>query len=165
MKACQAFGSYGFSALLLLGSLGMPSAHAADNKTFPGSFCQSDGSQQTLYYSGVEGMTIANRTNQARSAVCPIVRDNTTQAWLRLRVTVRDRHSTQDVRCVAHSTPPDGSGGWAQTQTTVGEGFATLNYGAIGAAPGGVYSVVCQLPAMEKVNQPSYVASYELIEP
>lgn len=155
----------GLGFLALLGGSWISNANAMDFKTFPGSTCQTSGSQQSLYYSGVKGMIIANRTNQTKSAVCPIVRDNTTQPWLKLGVTVRDRHSTQNVRCVAHSTPKDGTGGWAQLKSTSGEGFSMLAFGAIGEADQGTYSVVCQLPSMQKVNQPSYVSSYEIVEP
>lgn len=150
---------------LLLGFFWLSSANAIDFKTFPGSICQTSGSQQSLYYSGAKGMAIANRTDKTQSAVCPIVRDNTTQPWFGLRVTVRDRHSTQDIRCVTHSTPRDGLAGWAETKATNGEGFSTLSFGALGQAAGGSYSVVCQLPSMEKNNQPSYLTSYELVEP
>lgn len=156
---------FGLGVSILLGLSWVSTANAMDFKTFPGSICQTAGSQQSLYYSGSKGMVIANRTDKTQSAVCPIVRDNTTQPWFGLRVTVRDRHSTQDVKCVAHSTPRDGLAGWAATNATNGEGFSTLSFGAIGQAPGGSYSVVCQLPSMEEANQPSYISSYELIEP
>jgi len=156
----------GLGVSLFLGSSWVSTVNAMDSKTFPGSTCQTAGSQQSLYYSGVKGMTIANRTKRTKSAICPIVRDKTTQPWRRLRVTVRDRHSTQNVKCVAHSTPRTGLAGWAATRATNNDGpFSTLNFGAIGEANGGTYSVVCQLPSMEKVNQPSYVSSYEIIEP
>lgn len=155
----------GLGATFLLGFSWVSTANALDAKTFPGSTCQTSGSQQSMYYSGSKGMVIANRTNKTKSAICPIVRDRTTKPWKRLFVTVRDRHSSQNVKCVAHSTPRTGLGGWAATKATNGEGFSTLSFASIGEADGGSYSVVCQLPSMQKVNQPSYVSSYEIIEP
>jgi len=145
---------------------GVTSAEAQQVQTFPGSSCQASGSAQDLSYSGV---LAANRGNSTRSAVCPIVRSNGTEAWSLIAVYVRDRHSTANVSCVAQARDLSGAAGtgWSDTQASAGEGDQVLIF----AAPGsdlpdyGPYTVVCSIPAMEEVNQPSYIASYVIVEP
>ena len=145
---------------------GATRAEAQQVQTFPGSSCQASGSAQDLTYSGV---LAANRGNSTRSAVCPIVRQNGTDPWAFIFVFVRDRHSTQDVSCVAQARDASGTAGtgWSDTQSTAGEGDQTLIFAAPGVAlpDYGPYTVVCSLPAMEEVNQPSYIASYVIVEP
>ena len=150
---------------LMLGLGSVSSVYAVDGKSYPGSMCQTIGSSQSLYYGGVGGSLIANRTNSTRSAVCPIVRDNVTQPWQGLSVRVRDRHDSGNITCVAHSRNLDATSGWLQTQSTAGEGFQSLNFGPIGESTWGAYTLVCQLPAMQDVNQPSYISTYFIREP
>jgi hypothetical protein len=153
-------------ALLALAFLVVGAAHAdaQDFQTFPGSNCQASGSTQDLYYSF---NSIANRGNAAASAVCPIVRTDPNNPWLLIHVYVRDRHSTQDVSCVAQARSLTGTVMWSQTRSAVGEGEQTLVFGAPGVDPGdfGPYVVVCSIPAMEELNQPSYISSYLIAEP
>ena len=79
------------------------------------------------------------------------------------------RHSTQDISCVAQARDLAGTAGtgWSDTQSSVGEGDQTLVFGAPGIdlPDYGPYTVVCSLPPMEEVNQPSYIASYVIVEP
>jgi hypothetical protein len=156
--------SIGFvvAAALLVGASGAVAA----TQSFPGSSCQAAGSAQDLYYSGVSA---ANRGNNTRSAVCPLVRRNPVAPWTAIRVVVRDRHSTQNVTCVAEARDPAGNAGsgWSQTRSTAGEGNQVLIFGAPGAAiPNfGPYAVTCSIPPMEEVNQPSYISSIHLVEP
>jgi hypothetical protein len=135
-------------------------------KTFPGSSCQASGSAQDLYYSGV---VVANRGDDTRSAVCPIARGNPVAGWSAIAVIVRDRHSTQDITCVAQARDINGTAGtgWSETQSSSGEGNQTLVFGAPGVVvPNfGPYVVVCSIPPMEEVNQPSYISSVILAEP
>ena len=158
--------SLGIVAVLTLGLVGVTGAEAQQIQTFPGSSCQASGSAQDLYYSGV---IVANRGNSRRSAVCPIVRGNGLEAWLEIVVSVRDRHSTLDITCVAQARNAMGAAGsgWSETQSTAGEGEQTLFFGApgVGLPDVGPYVVVCSLPPMEEVNQPSYIASYSITEP
>jgi hypothetical protein len=153
----------GIVALALL-FMGAARAEAQDFQTFPGSTCQASGSAQNLYYSGV---TVANRTNVASSAVCPIVRTNPTDPWLLIRVYVRDRHSTMNVTCVAEARTLTGTLSWSQTRSSVGEGEQILAFGVPGVDPAdfGPYVVVCSIPPMEELNQPSYITSYVIAEP
>jgi hypothetical protein len=44
------------------------------------------------------------------------------------------------------------------------QGFKTLSFNGIDQAAGGTYTLVCQLPGMV-ANAPSYLSSYQLIEP
>ena len=159
----RCLGIIGVLALVLTGVTG---ADAQSIQTFPGSLCQASGSTQDLYYSGV---SVANRANSTNSAVCPIVRSNGLEAWLEIVVSVRDRHSTQNITCVAQARSAMGTAGtgWSETQSTVGEGEQTLVFGApgVGLPDVGPYVVVCSLPPMEEVNQPSYIASYSITEP
>jgi hypothetical protein len=145
--------------------MGVTSAFA-ETQTFPGSACQASGSTQDLYYSGV---AVANRGNSTNSAVCPITRSSGTNAWSLIAVYVRDRHSTVNVSCVAQARDRKGTAGsgWSETKSTAGEGDQVLVFAAPGAAVPdyGPYVVVCSIPAMEEVNQPSYIASYVIVEP
>lgn len=141
-------------------------AHAQDFHTTPGSACQASGSTQDLYYSGV---SVANRTNSTASAVCPIVRHNHTDGWWAIVVVVRDRHSTQNVSCTAQARDVYGAAGsgWSDTQSSSGEGDQLLNFSPpAGTAPDyGPYVLVCSIPPMEEVNQPSYISSIVVGEP
>ena len=157
----------GLGVVVALGLVFTGAAGAeAQVQTLPGSSCQASGSAQDLTYSGV---LAANRGNSRRSAVCPIVRRNSTDPWSFIFVFVRDRHSTQDVSCVAQARDVSGTAGtgWSDTQSTAGEGDQTLIFAAPAVAlpDYGPYTVVCSLPAMEEVNQPSYIASYVIVEP
>jgi hypothetical protein len=154
--------SLGVLTALVLCLGGTSGARAQDAKTFPGALCQASGSSQGLYYSWSE---IANRTASAKSAVCPIVRDNVTQPWQLLAVRVRDRHDTQNITCVAYSRDLDGTTVWSQSQSTVGEGFQTLTFNVPTESDWGTYTLVCQLPPMQDVNQPSYISTYLIQEP
>ena len=151
--------------LLLLTLAGASRAEAQQVQTFPGSSCQASGSAQDLYYSGV---SVANRTDSTSSAVCPLVRTNSTKAWRAIVVFVRDRHASQDISCVAQARDLTGvaGSGWSETQSTSGEGDQTLVFGAPGATlpPYGPYVVTCSLPPMVD-NLPSYIASILLVEP
>jgi hypothetical protein len=86
-----------------------------------------------------------------------------------IAVFVRDRHSAQDISCVAQARDVYGAAGtgWSETQSTVGEGEQMLTFGAPGAAAPdyGPYVVVCSLPPMEETNQPSYISSVVAVEP
>jgi hypothetical protein len=145
---------------------GAASAQAQQVHTLPGSACQTSGSSQSLYYSGV---SVANRTDSTKSAVCPIVRSNGTQRWSHIEVYVRDRHSTANITCVASARATSGLAGtgWSDTRSTVGEGDQVLAFPAppVGLPNFGPYVIVCSIPAMEEVNQPSYIASYVVSEP
>jgi hypothetical protein len=145
---------------------GAAGAHAQAIQTFPGSSCQASGSAQDLYYSGV---SIANRKDAQASAVCPIVRSKPLAALTWFAVVVRDRHSTQDITCRLEARDVYGTAGtgWSQTESTSGEGNQVLVFGPPTTAtpPYGPYAVVCSLPPMEEVNQPSYISSYVLAEP
>lgn len=157
---------FGIVAALFLVLAGVSAAEAQEIQTFPGSSCQASGSAQELYYSGV---IVANRLDTQRSAVCPIVRSRGTSPWAWIGVFVRDRHSTQNVTCVAQARDVTGAAGsgWSETQSTVGEGEQTLVFGppGIGLPNYGPYVVVCSLPPMEEPNQPSYISSYVVVEP
>ena len=159
----KALGAAAGLALLVMGTT---AAQAVEVQTFPGSSCQASGSAQDLYYSGV---AVANRGAGTRSAVCPIVRANPLAGWSKIHVYVRDRHSSQNITCVAEARDPSGTAGtgWSETKSTAGEGNQVLVFGAPGVAPpnGGPYVVVCSLPPMEEVNQPSYISSYRIAEP
>jgi hypothetical protein len=158
------FGKTGLGVLaaVVLCPGGTSGAEAQDAKTFPGSTCQASGSSQNLYYSS---SLLANRTASTQSAVCPIVRDNVTQPWQRLAVRVRDRHDTQNVTCMAYSRDLDGTTVWSQGQSAAGEGFQTLTFNIPTESDWGTYTLVCQLPPMQDVNQPSYIATYLIQEP
>lgn len=138
-------------------------AAAQEVHSYPGSSCQASGSAQDLYYSGV---MVANRGSGTRSAVCPIVRRNVTDGWTVIQVFVRDRHSTQNITCVAQARHQNGSAAWSQTRSSAGEGEQSLFFGApAGAVPNfGPYVIVCSLPPMEELNQPSYISSYVVEE-
>jgi hypothetical protein len=137
-------------------------AVAQEVHTYPGSSCQASGSVQDLYYSSA---TIANRGNSTQSAVCPIVRANVTDPWTVIQVYVRDRHSTQNITCVAQARHQNGTAAWSETRSTVNEGEQTLFFGAPAAVPNfGSYVIVCSIPPMEEVNQPSYISSYVVEE-
>ena len=142
---------------------GVTAAAAQEVHTYPGSSCQASGSAQDLYYSGV---SVANRGNSTQSAVCPIVRANVLDAWTVIQIYVRDRHSSQNITCVAQARHQDGTPAWSQTQSTAGEGDQSLFFGPPGGAvPNfGPYVIVCSLPPMEEVNQPSYISSYVVEE-
>ena len=153
-------------AIVLTFLIGVTCVEAQELHTFPGSSCQASGSAQDLYYSGV---SVANRGNSTASAVCPVVRTNGTQPWLLIAVYVRDRHSTANIRCVAQARDLSGTAGsgWADTQSSAGEGDQVLVFAAPDSEPPdfGPYVVVCSIPAMEEANQPSYIASYAIVEP
>jgi hypothetical protein len=153
-------------AVVLTILLGITSAEAQQVHTLPGASCQASGSSQDLSYSGV---LAANRGNSTRSAVCPIVRSNGTEAWSLIAIYVRDRHSTANVSCVAQARDLSGTAGtgWSDTQSSAGEGDQVLLFAAPGAdlPDYGPYAVVCYIPPMEEVNQPSYIASYVIVEP
>ena len=140
---------------------------ANDGKTFPGVSCQASGSTQDLYY----GTTvIANRTNSQQSTVCPIVRDKPKGALKRVVIYTRDRHSTNDICCNVRAPGKFGTAGTgtaSTTKCTSGEGDQLISFGPLaGSVPNlGPYSIVCSIPAMEEVNQPSYLASYRIVEP
>jgi hypothetical protein len=156
----------GMFALAVVLTCGIGSAAAQEVHTFPGSSCQASGSAQDLYYSGVNA---ANRGNSTKSAVCPVVRANPGEPWSLIAVYVRDRHSTANVTCVAQARDVSGTAGtgWSETQSSAGEGDQVLLFGAPGGdVPDfGPYVVVCSIPAMEEANQPSYIASYVVLEP
>ena len=164
MRALTFHPTGAISSLTLFISVGANLAHALDLKTFSGVFCQTSGSSQSSHYSRKE--LIAKRTSRTRCPICPIVRDNTSDDMIGLRVTVRDRHPTRSFPCVLNSVSRDGSGGWPQTRSTGAafQGFQTLSFNGIDQAPGGTYTLVCQLPAM-LANVPSYLSSYQLIAP
>ena len=145
-------------------AVGATRADAQDFQTYPGSSCQASGSAQDLYYSA---NTVANRNNSTSSAVCPIIRTNPSDPWLLVRVHVRDRHSTGNITCVAEARSLTGTLVWTQSRSTVGEGEFTLSFGAPGVDPPdfGPYVVICSIPPMEEVNQPSYISSYLIAEP
>ena len=150
-------------ALLLAGSV---SAQALQVKTLPGSSCQASGSAQDLSYSSV---SVANRGDGTRSAICPIVRGNPLAAWTSISVVVRNRHSTQNITCVAEARDVTGAAGtgWSETHSTAGEGVQVLTFGPPGGTvPSyGPYVVTCSIPAMEAANQPSYISSIIIVEP
>ncbi len=116
--------------------------------TLPGSSCQASGSAQSLYYGD---SSIANRRGQTRSAVYLLVRTNQADGAQRIVVHVRDRHTKQDITCIARARTVTGGDGWSQTKSTSGRGFQQLLFGPAGdSAPDfGPYSVVCSLPPME----------------
>ena len=159
-------GIIGVAAALIVTMAGATDAAAQEIQTYPGSNCQADGSTQDLTYSGV---LVANRGNGTQSAICPIARKNGNQGWLAIAVFVRDRHSTANITCVAQARDLTGAAGsgWSDTKSTSGEGDQTLVFNAPGGAvPAfGPYAIVCSLPAMEEANQPSYIASYVIVEP
>jgi hypothetical protein len=161
-RPIRQIGSFVAAALFLVGV----SEALAAVQVFPGSSCQAAGSAQDLYYSGV---SVANRGNNTRSAVCPIARRNPVAPWNAIRVHIRDRHSTLNVICVAEARDAAGNAGsgWSQTLSSAGEGNQVLVFGAPGApVPNfGPYVVVCSIPAMEEVNQPSYISSIHIVEP
>lgn len=134
--------------------------------TYPGSSCQASASAQDLYYSG---QVIANRTAATKSAVCPFVRTNGVAGWNWIQVFVRDRHSTQNVTCVAQARDLFGTPGvgWSDTRSSVGEGDQTIFFPGPGVAPpfGGPYTITCSIPPMEEANQPSYISSLRIAEP
>ena len=142
-------------ALLVVGAARADAQHV---QTFAGSSCQTSGSAQSLYYSGV---IVANRNAATTSAVCPLVRQNPLQGWLHIFVHVRDRHSTQNITCVAQARDEAGGSGWSESRSTIGEGEQMLVFNAPAFNPPhfGPYVVVCSLPPMEEVNQPSYLSS------
>jgi hypothetical protein len=151
-------------ALLLVGAAG---AQAQQIRTLPGSSCQASGSAQDLYYSSV---SIANRSAGTRSAVCPIEREKPLAALSWIAVVLNDRHSTQNVTCVAEARDVTGTAGtgWSETHSSVGEGVQVLAFGPppAGAVPDyGPYVLVCSIPAMEEVNQPSFISSILIAEP
>jgi len=152
-----------FALLVTWGS----NAHA-DQTTYPGSACQATGSSQDLSYSS-SGPILSNGLATAESANCPIVRRNVFAGWQAIAVFVRDRNSAEEITCTVYADDPTGvaGGGWQETKTTVGEGDQTLIFGAPGVdVPNfGPYSLVCRLPPEEEVNQPSWIASYSVIEP
>jgi hypothetical protein len=161
----QRYRNLGVAIVLTFG-VGIASAEAQEVHTFPGSSCQASGSAQDLYYSGVSA---ANRGNSTKSAVCPIVRANGTEPWSLVTVYVRDRHSTANVTCVAQARALSGTAGtgWSETRSSAGEGDQVLVFGVPGndVPDFGPYALVCSIPAMEEVNQPSYIASYVIVEP
>ena len=140
---------------------------AQDGKVYPGSMCQAIGSSQDLSYGG-SGFLISNRTSSLNSAACPLVREKVLQPWLAILVHVRDRHSTQDICCIARARDVNATpgSGWSEEQCTTGEGFQVLTFGPPGmpVPAWGPYALVCQLPAIE-ANLPSYIASYQIVEP
>jgi hypothetical protein len=142
------------------------SAHAQQVHTMPGAACQTASSSQTLYYSVV---SVANRTDSTKSAICPIVRGNGTQRWSQIEVYVRDLHSTANITCIAYARANNGLAGtgWQDTRSTVGEGDQVLVFPApaVGLPNHGPYAIVCSLPPMEEINQPSFIASYVVFEP
>lgn len=148
--------------------VGPASASAQQVRTFPGSSCQATGSAQDLYY-GSSGLLIANRGSSQNSAVCPIVRENGLAPWSTVVVVVRDRHSTADITCVARAGDLTGTAGlgWSETQSSVGEGIQAIVFGPPSSDVPlyGPYTIVCSIPAMEETNQPSYIASYLVVEP
>jgi len=154
------------AAVFTVALAGAGSAEAQQIHTLPGSSCQASGSAQDLYYSGV---SVANRGNNTRSAVCPVERHSPTDPWQLIAVFVRDRHSSQNISCVAQARDLYGvaGSGWSETQSTSGEGDQMLSFNAPGAAipDYGPYVVVCSLPPMEEVNQPSYISSVAIVEP
>jgi hypothetical protein len=152
-----------FLALAFL-VVGAARADAQAFQTYPGSNCQASGSAQDLYYSA---NTVANRNNATSSAVCPIARTNPTDPWLLIRVFVRDRHSTANITCVAEARSLTGTLIWTQSRSTVAEGEQTLVFNAPGVDPAdfGPYVVICSIPPIEEVNQPSYISSYLIAEP
>ena len=144
------------------------SVQAQTVATYPGSSCQAAGTVQDLTYAS-GGPQISNRQSTTSSANCPIVRRNGFGGWLAIGVVVRDRHSTQDISCTVFADDLTGvaGGGWQETQTSVGEGDQALSFGPPGVAvPNfGPYSIVCTLPPIEEANQPSWIASYLVVEP
>jgi hypothetical protein len=156
----------GFVVSMALSLVGAAGAQGQEVRTFPGSSCQASGSAQDLYYSTV---SVANRGNGTNSAVCPIVRANPLAGWTAIAVVVNDRHSTQNITCVAEVRDVTGTAGtgWSETQSTAGEGIQALYFGPPGGAVPdyGPYVVVCSIPAMEEVNQPSFISSYIIAEP
>jgi hypothetical protein len=154
----------GGALALALGLTAATAAQAQDYKSYPGSACQASGSVQGLYYNDY---AVANRQDATASAACPIVRDNVSDPWTRIIVHVRDRHSTQDICCVARARDLNGGSAWAETVCTSGESVQALSFGPPqSAVPAwGPYTLLCSLPPMEEPNQPSYIASYRIAEP
>jgi hypothetical protein len=163
MVGVKAFRAVMPLVLLLASAAG---AQAQQIRTLPGSSCQASGSAQDLYYSSV---SVANRGASSRSAICPIERENPLAAWSWIAVVVNDRHSTQNVTCVAEVRDATGTAGtgWSETHSTAGEGIQVLAFGPPGGTVPdyGPYVVVCSIPAMEEVNQPSFISSILIAEP
>ena len=130
-------------------------------KIYAASFCETSGTEQKAYVSNV----IANRTNSTFSVRCPIIRENPTDPYLRISVTLRDRHDTQDVRCQVVGAKPFGGQFSSPVESTNGTGDQVLVFGPINAPDNASYSVVCSIPPMIKINQPSYLTLYRVLEP
>ena len=142
-----------------------PVSQAASAKTLPGSNCNDASSSQQLTYGDI---VIGNRTASQRSAVCPIPRENVALPWIAVTVQVRDRSDAGDICCRLRASNALGqAGGYSAEQCTTGQGEQTLAFGQppAGQVPvWGPLALVCSLPAMEN-NVPSYVASYQIVEP
>jgi hypothetical protein len=151
---------------LVLLLAGAASAQAQQIRTLPGSSCQASGSAQDLSYSTV---SVANRGAATRNATCPIERENPLAAWSWIAVVVNDRHSTQNITCEAEVRDATGTAGtgWSETHSTAGEGVQVLVFGPPGGTVPdyGPYVVSCSIPAMEEVNQPSFISSILVAEP
>ena len=115
---------------------------------------------------------MANRTDGQASAICPVARRNGTQGWAAIAVFVRDRHSTQDITCIAQARDLTGASGsgWQETKSAHerrGGTDARLRCAARRRRirRTGLYAIVCSIPTMEEAGVPSYIASYIVVEP
>ena len=152
-----------FWAALLAGP-----ALAADTKTLSGSACQPSffTAGQSLFRR--EPMLLSN-SNLTEPITCPVVKDVDAGRIKRAQVRVINRNGTigSSFFCKLSTYRPDGSFVQSQSRrsTLVSTAVQTLNFDAQKAAPGGSYSLICNLPAAFGPNRDlSAIVSYTVVE-
>jgi hypothetical protein len=68
-------------------------AHAVDNKAYPGSLCATNLAPGVAANYDQKGRILNQSSTIAMDVTCPIVRDNPTDPWSRVEVVVIDQHT------------------------------------------------------------------------
>ena len=156
-------------ALLLAGASGaqgfpLEAKGKVDVKVYPGTMCRSS---DRVSYDGYG--RVFNHTNAAVIVTCPFVRDKVKGPWISIKVTVADRHPTEDIRCKAHSAREDGLtlSGTAASSTAYDTDESASQLLVLGSPSQhrdyGIFYLRCELPR-RNAGRASGLLSYRIAE-
>jgi hypothetical protein len=149
-------------ALIAMASI----AEASDKKIYPATSCRPDAeSEGTVYYS-TSGAVYNVSTTETLTLVCPVVRDNTADAWVAISVVARNPGDAGVIWCTAESRYSS-STLYKKDDRYLGEGgtsWITVPFEAKPAPASGFYQIICRLPRHSKQYAPG-IASYSVTEP
>jgi hypothetical protein len=151
----RVFRLVGTVALLAIASRS-PDSSASDSKVHSASFCRvapTGAAPAPVTDAQYKGPEIRNAGTAPMSVICPVVRDNTTNAssWDEMRIGLFDRSPVDDIVCTAYSRNVAGIQLFNGPFNTLGssvQGWETVEAGdALSSMTDGYYHINCRIPS------------------